>query len=128
MVILVFLAVCVSTRAQFMAPGVILTPLTDDGKSVAVAWAPHGDLLCILREISGTQKQLMIMKSDGTDEQAVTPVGNPIYAEWSWSGKKIAFEFTNADDRGVHIALVHSGRVQHAVLGIQQQCAQLLLL
>jgi Tol biopolymer transport system component len=67
-----------------MAPGFKLTPLTDDGKSVAVAWAPHGDLICFAREISGTpQKQLMIMKPDGTDEQAVSPVGNPIFAEWS---------------------------------------------
>ena len=81
-----------------MVPDVKLTPLTDDDKSVAVAWAPHGDLICFVREISSTQKQLMIMKSDGTDEQAVSPVGNPIFAEWSWSGKKLAYEFTNANN------------------------------
>jgi type II secretory pathway component GspD/PulD (secretin) len=96
--ILTVLTVCLPVRAQFIAPGCKLTPLTDDGKSVAVAWAPHGDLICFVREITGTQKQLLIMKPDGTDEKAVTPVGNPIYAEWSWSGKKLAFEFTNSND------------------------------
>jgi Tol biopolymer transport system component len=83
-------------RAQFIAQDCTLTPLTDDGKSVAVAWAPHGDLICFVREITGTQKQLLIMKSDGTDEEAVTPIGNPIFAEWSWAGQKLAFEFTSA--------------------------------
>jgi len=96
--ILAVLAVCGLARAQFIADGVKLTPLTDDGKSVAVAWAPHGGLICFVREISGTQKQLMIMKPDGTDEQAVTPVGNPIFAEWSWAGQKLAYEFTSAND------------------------------
>ncbi|MHC4643624.1 MAG: TolB family protein, partial [Planctomycetota bacterium] len=92
------LTVCLPVCAQIMVPDVKLTQLTDDGKSVAIAWAPHGDLICFAREISGTQKQLMIMKSDGTDEVAVTPVGNPIFAEWSWSGKKLSFEFTNANN------------------------------
>ncbi len=96
--ILTVLTVCGLARAQFIAPGVTLTPLTDDGKSVAVAWAPHGDLICFVREISGTQKQLMIMKPDGTDEEVVTPVGNPFFLEWSWTGQKLAFEFTNAND------------------------------
>jgi len=96
--ILTVLTVCGPARAQFIADGVKLTPLTDDGKSVAVAWAPHGDLICFAREISGTQKQLMIMKPDGTNEETVSPVGNPIFAEWSWSGQKIAFEFTNANN------------------------------
>ena len=95
--ILTVLVVCLPARAQFMAPGFKLTPLTDDGKSVAVAWAPHGDLVCFVREITSTQKQLLIMKSDGTGEEVVTPVGNPIFAEWSWSGQKLSFEFTNAN-------------------------------
>lgn len=67
--------------AEFIADGVTLTPLTDDGKSVAVAWAPHGDLICFVREITSTQKQLLVMNSDGSGEEAVTPVGNPFFAE-----------------------------------------------
>jgi len=96
--ILTVLAVCGPARAQFIAPGCKLTPLTDDGKSVAVAWAYHGDLICFVREITSTQKQLMIMKPDGTDEEAITPVGNPFFAEWSWTGQKLAYEFTNANN------------------------------
>jgi len=83
--------------AQFIAPGFTLTPLTDDGKSVAVAWAPHGDLICFAREISSTQKQLLVMNSDGSGEEMVTSIGNPFFAEWSWTGQKLAFEFTNAN-------------------------------
>ncbi len=40
----------------------------------------------------------MIMKSDGSGEETVTPVGNPFFAEWSWAGQKLAFEFTNANN------------------------------
>ena len=60
--ILTVLTVFSPLSAKIMVPDVKLTPLTDDGKSVAVAWAPHGDLICFVREISRTQKQLMIMK------------------------------------------------------------------
>ena len=84
--------------AEFIADGVTLTPLTDDGKSVAVAWAPHGDLICFVREITSTQKQLLVMNSDGSGEKVVTPIGNPFFAEWSWAGQKLAYEFTSAND------------------------------
>lgn len=107
MLIFIILAVCPTVCAQSIAPGFTLTPLTDDGKSVAVAWAPHGDLICFVREITSTQKQLLVMNSDGSGEEPVTPVGNPFFVEWSWTGQKLAFEFTNADDResqgGVYI-------------------------
>jgi len=38
------------------------------------------------------------MNSDGSGEEAVTPVGNPFFAEWSWAGQKLAYEFTSAND------------------------------
>jgi len=94
------LTVCGAMEAAFIAEGVKLVPLTDDGKSTAVAWAYHGDLLAVLREISGNQKQLLIMKSDGSSEQAVTPIGNPVFAEWSWKGDKLSYEFSNSADEG----------------------------
>jgi Tol biopolymer transport system component len=38
------------------------------------------------------------MNSGGTGEQAVSPVGNPFFAEWSWAGQKLSYEFSNTDD------------------------------
>ena len=85
-------------RAEFIADGVKLTRLTDDGKSRAVSWAFHGDLITFVREETSTQKQLMIMKADGTGQEAVTEIGNPFFAQWSWAGKKLSYEFSNAAD------------------------------
>ena len=97
-----------------MADGVRLTPLTDDGKSVAVSWAYHGDMIAFVREVSNSQSQLLIMHADGSGEEAVTPIGNPFFAEWSWTGRKLSYEFSNADEEesqgGVYICDVLSGR------------------
>ena len=95
---LILLAAGAGVRAEFIADGVKLTRLTDDGKSRAIAWAYHGDLIAFVREETGTQKQLMIMKADGTAEEAITEIGNPFFAEWSWTGKKLSYEFSNAVD------------------------------
>jgi len=95
---LIQLVVLAPVRAEFIADGVKLTPLTNDGKSRAVSWAFHGDLICIVREETGTQRQLLIMNVDGSGEQVITPMGNPFFAEWSWVGKKLSYEFSNADD------------------------------
>ncbi|MBA7639666.1 Type 3 secretion system secretin [subsurface metagenome] len=95
---LILLAAGAGVRAEFIADGVKLTRLTDDGKSRAIAWAYHGDLIAFVREETGTQKQLMIMKADGTAEKTITEIGNPFFAEWSWTGKKLSYEFSNAVD------------------------------
>ena len=71
-------------NAEFIAEGASLIPLTDDGKSSAVSWAYHGDLVCFLYSETGTQNQLMVMKSDGSDKKKISPMGNPFFAEWSW--------------------------------------------
>ena len=67
----VLLVVCSAVQAEFIADGVTLTPLTDDGKSIALSWAYHGDLIAFIREVSDSQNQLLIMNSDGTGEKAV---------------------------------------------------------
>jgi Tol biopolymer transport system component len=92
------LVVCAAVQAEFIAEGVTLTPLTDDGKSVALSWSYHGDLIALIRGIHDSQSQLLIMNSDGTGEQAVSPIGNPFFAEWSWTGQKLSYEFSNTDD------------------------------
>jgi len=95
---LIQLVSLVPVQAEFIADGVTLTPLTNDGKSRAVSWAYHENLICIVREETGTQRQLLIMNSDGSGKEAVTQIGNPFFAEWSWNGKRLAYEFSNADD------------------------------
>lgn len=83
-------------RAETVAEGVKLLPLTDNGKSRAVAWAYHGDRVAYIYEISDTQRQLMIMRSDGSGQTKVSPIGFPFFAEWSWKGDKLSYEFANA--------------------------------
>jgi len=85
-------------EAEFIADGVTLTPLTSDGRSTAVSWAYHGDRLAFVREVSDHQSQLMIMNSDGSHQEPVSPIGNPFFAEWSWTGTKLSYEFSNANN------------------------------
>ncbi len=83
-------------QAESLAEGATLVPLTADGKSRAVSWAYHGDRICIMREETDTLSQLLVVRSDGSDEQAVTPMGSLLFAEWSWGGTKLSYEFSNA--------------------------------
>jgi len=96
--LLIGIACTTSSKAEFMADGVRLTALTDDGRSKAVAWAWHGDLVSFIRDIPGSsQNQLFVMKADGSGKQAITPIGSTFFAEWSWGGTKLSCLFSNAD-------------------------------
>jgi len=96
----IFLAVGTPVlQAEFIADGVELVQLTDDGQSVAVVWAPHGEKVAFIRTVPGSsQNQLFVMNSDGSEQEAVTPIGNTFYVEWSWAGDKVAYMFSNAID------------------------------
>jgi len=48
----VLLLVCTAVRAEYVADGVTLTQLTNDGRCVALAWAYHGDLIAFIRKVS----------------------------------------------------------------------------
>jgi hypothetical protein len=64
----VLLLACSAGLSAIIAEGVTLVPLTDDGKSRAVAWAWHGDRVALVRQVGdSSQWQLHIMKSDGTE-------------------------------------------------------------
>jgi type II secretory pathway component GspD/PulD (secretin) len=96
--LLIVTACTTPSGAEIIADGVKLTALTDDGRSKAVAWAWHGDLVCFIRSIPGSnQNQFFIMKSDGSGKQAVTLIGSTFFAEWSWGGTKLSYIFSNAD-------------------------------
>jgi len=90
------LFVCSPVQAAFIADGAVLVPLTDDGKSTAIAWAPHGDKILYQVLHTGTQRQLFVADSDGSNAEAITPIGFPYYAEWSWAGDKVAFLYANS--------------------------------
>jgi len=97
--LLIVTACTTPSGAEIIADGVKLTALTDDGRSKAVAWAWHGDLVSFIRSIPGSsQNQFFIMKSDGSGKQAVTPIGSTFFAEWSWGGAKLSYIFSNAND------------------------------
>jgi len=89
--------ISVSAQAEFIADGARLVQLTKDGKTTASAWVPQGDWLLIMREVSESQDQLLIMKADGSEERVVCPVGRPVNARWSWAGDKIVYGFANQD-------------------------------
>ena len=94
---LIVLVAATPVQAEFVAKGVKLTALTNDGKSTAVSWAYHGDLVAFVYRESNSEGQLLIMKSDGSDVKAVTPIGNPFFVEWSWKGDRLSYEFSNED-------------------------------
>ncbi len=84
------LIVCGPARGASIADGAALVPLTDDGKSTAIAWAPHGNKILYQLLHTDTQRQLFVADSDGSNAEAITPIGFPYYAEWSWAGDKVA--------------------------------------
>jgi len=88
--------VCGPAQAEFIADGVALTDLTNDGKSAAIAWTPHGNKILYQVLHTDTQRQLFVANSDGSNAEAITPIGFPYYAEWSWAGDKVAFLYANS--------------------------------
>jgi len=95
----VLLFSCSAGLCDIIAEGVTLVPLTDDGKSRAVAWAYHGDWVAFVRQVGdSSQWQLHVMKADGTEIKPACPVGDVFFAEWSWAGDRIAYEFSNATE------------------------------
>lgn len=98
-VIILFMLFKLTARGEFIADGVTLTPLTDDGKSAAISWAFRSDRIALLREVSDSQNQLVVMKADRSDVLEASPVGNPFYIRWSWGGSKLAYEFSNSNSK-----------------------------
>ena len=86
-----------SGQAEFVAEGVRLTALTNDGKSTATSWAHRGDLVAFIHREANSEGQLKIMNSNGSNIETITPIGNPFFVEWSWRGDKLAYEFSNED-------------------------------
>ncbi len=99
--VLAGIVLCVSLAAQAasVADGVTMVPLTDTGKSTAIAWAPHGNKILYQVLHTDTQRQLFVADSDGSNAEAITPIGFPYFAQWSWAGDKVAFLYANSSSR-----------------------------
>jgi type II secretory pathway component GspD/PulD (secretin) len=94
--------------SEIVAEGVTLVPLTNDGKSKAVAWAYHGDWVAFVHQVGDSRQwQLHVMKPDGSEAKPACPVGDVFFAEWSWAGDRIVYEFSNASE-GESQAAVYS--------------------
>ncbi len=87
---------CAPAWSASLADGVTLVALTDTGKSTAIAWAPHGSKILYQVLHTDTQRQLFVADSDGSHAEAITPIGFPYYAQWSWAGDKVAFLYANS--------------------------------
>lgn len=96
LLVVIGLLLCGPARAEFIADGVTLVPLTNNGKSTAIAWAPHGNKILYQVLHTYTQRQLFIADSDGSNAEVITPIGFPYYAEWSWAGDKVTFLYANS--------------------------------
>jgi Tol biopolymer transport system component len=86
--------------SETLMPGANLVQLTTDGKSRAWFMSPRGEWITYLRDISNTQAQLRVMKVDGSEDRAVSPVGNPFFVQWSWAGDRLSYEFTSNREPG----------------------------
>ena len=110
------LCICSVAQAAFYGEGIKLVRMTKDGKTRVVSWGYQGEYVCVIRDETGAQSQLLIMKSDGSDEQAITPLGNPFFARWSWRSDKLAYEFSNANDlesqSGVYVYDLTTGQTK----------------
>jgi hypothetical protein len=74
---LLYIVVCLSfllvkpvtTKGKYIAPGVRLTPLTNDGRSLAAAWAYKGELIADRETINADGKDLCFVTVRIIDEE-----------------------------------------------------------
>ncbi len=87
--------------AYEVAPGLDMQRLTEDGKSYTergMGFAPQGDSIVLYKEVTKSQRELWLIKADGTETQAISPVGWPTIAGWSPDGSKVGYVFANNND------------------------------
>jgi Tol biopolymer transport system component len=86
---------------QERAPGLVLRQLTHDGKSYTdrgTGFAPAGDHVSFFKQVSKSDRQLWVMRGDGSEAKAVSPIGWPMICGWSPDGAKIAYILANKSE------------------------------
>jgi Tol biopolymer transport system component len=87
--------------SQERAPGLVLRQITSDGKSSTdrgTGFAPAGDHISFYKQVSKSDRQLWLASGDGSQAQAISPVGWPMICGWSPDGKKLAYIFANKNE------------------------------
>lgn len=88
-------------HAQEIAPGLLVHQLTSDGKSYTergAGFAPRGNQVVFYKEITTSDRQLWLMRDDGAEAHAISPVGWPMISGWSPDGTRIAYVLANKDE------------------------------
>ncbi|UCC69601.1 MAG: PD40 domain-containing protein [Armatimonadota bacterium] len=87
--------------AQQVAPELVIHQLTKDGKSYTErggGFAPQGDRIVFYKEVTASDRQLWLMRGDGSQAEAISPVGWPMICGWSPDGTKVAYIFATKND------------------------------
>ena len=87
--------------AQEVLPGLVLRQLTKDGKSYTergAGFAPAGDHIVFFKEISKSDRQLWLMRGDGSQAEPISPIGWPMICGWSPDGMKVAYILANKNE------------------------------
>ncbi len=93
--------VCGPATAQTVAPGLVIHRTTNDGKSSTergAGFAPVGDQIVFYKAVSKTDRQLWLMRGDGSEGQAISPVGWPMLCAWAPDGKRIGYVFASKNE------------------------------
>ncbi len=93
--------VCRPATAQTVAPGLVIHQITNDGKSSTergAGFASVGDQIVFYKAVSKTDRQLWLMRGDGSQSRAISPVGWPMLCAWAPDGKTIAYVFANKNE------------------------------
>ena len=92
---------CGPSRAQQVASGLAIRQLTKDGKSSTergAGFSPVGNQIVCYQAVSKTDRQLWLMRGDGSQAQAISPVGWPMLCAWAPDGKRIVYVFANKNE------------------------------
>ena len=93
--------VCGPATAQTVASGLVIHQTTNEGKSYTdrgTGFAPAGDHVSFFKQVSKTDRELWLARGDGSQAQAISPVGWPMICGWSPDGTRIAYIFANKNE------------------------------
>lgn len=113
--------------AYEVVPGLAIQQLTRDGKSYTergAGFSPKDDFILYYRTVSKSDRELCIIRADGSGSRAISPVGWPMLARWSPDGSKVAYIFADKNEEksnaSVCIYDVATGDTKKVVGGYQR--------